>query len=647
MRLDKARIENFKCVEDSTEFGVDQVTCLMGKNEAGKTALMEALEKLNPVREGRDEFTDLEYPRRHLVDKRQSSSIADDNVVTTTWRLDDSDKSYFNIILGTDIFKEDIVRVKKGYENEVIVDVEVDVKEYISHKIEDYSLNAAERSGIKESDSIEELKSKLQDKENLSSKQESLLEDLNDKFNNGGLEQYVSNKIKDRIPRFLYFANYHKLPGRIGLKELKKRKNNNNLEFGDRIFLSLLDMTSSSLEEIENLDTTDRLIMELEGIQNNLTDKIFKYWTQNKNLEVEFKFKQSEPGDQYSGRIFDTRIYNRRHRVTVNFDERSAGFTWFFSFLIWFSQVKENYGEDVILLLDEPGLSLHGKAQQDLLRYINDELRPHHQVMYTAHSPFMIDTENIFSLRTVEDVTEENQAGEDKIKGTKVGDDIFGREEDTLFPLQGIVGFDMADTMFVGPHVLVVEGPSDAALIHWFVKQLDRRDRSSLDVRWAVCPAESASKVDSFISLFQGRGLNIAALLDFHDGQKGKVKRLENSGLIDEERVLRTTKYVDQNEADIEDLIGREAYIHIVNEALRLTGEHSLPQDKPEDADTRVVKEVERHCRTLPMRFPEFNHYIPVEYLSNIDNEEIENIPGIGKSFSRFESMFSDLNKFI
>ena len=49
MKLLSATIENFKCIEDSTEFSLDQVTCLVGKNEAGKTALLEALYKLNPV----------------------------------------------------------------------------------------------------------------------------------------------------------------------------------------------------------------------------------------------------------------------------------------------------------------------------------------------------------------------------------------------------------------------------------------------------------------------------------------------------------------------------------------------------------------------------------------------------------------------
>ncbi len=48
MILKSVRIENFKCVEDSKEFSLDPVTCLVGKNEAGKTALLQALYKLNP-----------------------------------------------------------------------------------------------------------------------------------------------------------------------------------------------------------------------------------------------------------------------------------------------------------------------------------------------------------------------------------------------------------------------------------------------------------------------------------------------------------------------------------------------------------------------------------------------------------------------
>ena len=97
------------------------------------------------------------------------------------------------------------------------------------------------------------------------------------------------------------------------------------------------------------------------------------------------------------------RIYNQLHDMTVPFSDRSAGFVWFFSFLVLFSQVKKRHG-NVIILLDEPGLNLHAKAQGDLLRYFKEKLRPEHQVIYTTHSPFMVPPDDLASVRTVEDV---------------------------------------------------------------------------------------------------------------------------------------------------------------------------------------------------------------------------------------------------
>ena len=74
--------------------------------------------------------------------------------------------------------------------------------------------------------------------------------------------------------------------------------------------------------------------------------------------------------------------------MTTNFGERSGGFVWFFSFVAAFSE-RDDQG--LILLLDEPGLGLHAAGQADLLRYLDEQLAGGHQVVYTTHSPYMID----------------------------------------------------------------------------------------------------------------------------------------------------------------------------------------------------------------------------------------------------------------
>ena len=77
----------------------------------------------------------------------------------------------------------------------------------------------------------------------------------------------------------------------------------------------------------------------------------------------------------------------------------------FFLLSTFFSD-EEVVRKNVILLLDEPGTSLHAKAQADLLRYFKEKLIPDHQVIYTTHSPFMVPPENLMSARTVDDVAD-------------------------------------------------------------------------------------------------------------------------------------------------------------------------------------------------------------------------------------------------
>jgi len=262
----------------------------------------------------------------------------------------------------------------------------------------------------------------------------------------------------------------------------------------------------------------------------------------------------------------------------------------------------------------------------------------------------MMDTPNIFSIRTVEDVVKTEKDGNrevERILGTKVGQRILSRDPDTLLPLQGIVGFDIAQGMFVGPYILVVEGPAEAGYINWFSRQLVARDREGLDLRWAVVPAEGANKVTSFVTLFSGRGLKIAALLDYHDGQKGMVDKLGDSGLLPPGHLLKTSDYTQQTDADIEDLVGRPMYVHLVNSALSLGGTNLLPSTKPATAPIRVVKEVEAHCATLPPGTPDFDHFKPVDYLLTLDKDQVQSIPDLEQALPRFEALFGALNQLI
>ena len=393
------------------------------------------------------------------------------------------------------------------------------------------------------------------------------------------------------------------------------------------------------MDQVNQITQYEELSAEMEAVSNRISYEIFEYWSQNSHLEVVCEIGQALAGDPQpfnTGIIFRIRIKNNRHKVTLSFDERSAGFVWFFSFLVWFSQLKKVYGDNLIILLDEPGLTLHGKAQADLLRYINDKLKPYHQVIYTTHSPFMIDPDNFLGIRTVEDVISE---------GTKVGDRVFSTDSDTIFPLQAALGYEITQTLFIGKHTLLVEGPSDLLYLKWFSNELKNQGRTYLDPRWIIAPCGGIDKFGSFNALFGGNKLDVAILADFSDGQKKKIRTLKESSLLKKGHVFSAEMFIDQEEADIEDILSRSFYVTLINKCYSLNDPYSIPEEKSAGAPIRVLKEVEKHFSGLPdNKFPEFDHYRPSSFLIENSAELKTILPNLDIAFDRFETLFKEIN---
>ena len=653
MKLTKARVQKYKCVEDSGEWHVDQVTCLVGKNESGKSALLEALYKLNPV-EKNEVFRETDYPRKSALTDKGKEDIKNAKAVITYWALEKEDLDLLHDELPElNIQSDAVIEISRAYNGKWFWNVQMNERGAVSTLISNANFDAVEKTILRNPQTIRGLFQSLESITSPTEKQRSLLSRINRSYPQKHATSGVWTCLKDVFPHFIYFREYEHFPGRVSINELIRREQNDDLSFQLKIFQALLKLANSSAQEIANAQHSEEMIMRLEAVSNSISDEIFGYWSQNRHLRVEFRCDMARPGDPRpfnEGYVFQTRIRNERHRATVNFDERSTGFIWFFSFLIWFSQMRDTYGKKLVVLLDEPGLTLHGKAQQDLLRYMRERLQPNHQVIYTTHSPFMLDVENIFSLRTVEDMVNRRRVGDIEVEdflGTKVGERILSHDRDTILPLQGHLGYDIASTLFVGPYVLVVEGPSEFAYLHWFARRLASKDRESLDLRWAIAPAEGATKVTSFVTLFKGRGLKIAVLMDYHDGQNKTVNNLDKSGLLDNGHLLKTTDFLEQEEADIEDLIGWPLYTHSVNEALGLPGQHKLPAERPEDTEVRLVKEIDKRARLFPPAVPNFDHFVVAKYLGGVANEQIDYLPGLDQALDNFEKLFSRLNGLI
>ena len=660
MILKKVRVQNYRCVKDSDEFRIDEsVTCLVGKNESGKTAILQSLNKLNPVIAEHAEFDDLDYPVKDWTDYSTRKDPTPAECLTTTWTLDADDIATLRSTFGDAIDYAAEVVVRKGYSNKRVWSVAIDEPKLISHLLTEHGLLQDEREQIGDSQTLASLVQNLGKVESPTDRQKKLLEFVQKEFGKDAAGTKVQAILDARLPKFVYFADYLRLPGQVSIDDLKVRAPgkdpikgkdpNKKMRDSDRAFLAYLALIDANWEDLENETEFERLVRRLEAASNHLTDKMKKYWSQNRHLRVQVRFETGLSGDDppfNTGKVMRTRIENLRHGVSTSFDERSAGFVWFFSFLVWFSQVRKEYGDNVVILLDEPGLSLHAKAQHDLLRYIDVELAAY-QVLYTTHSPFLVDPEHLLRARTVEDIyevaNEENGLSEDKELGTKVGDRVLSTDRDTVFPLQACLGYEITQTLFVGKHSLLVEGPSEVLYLTWFRQKLASVGRPTLDRRWTLTPCGGITKVAAFLSLFGSSKLHLAVLTDYAKKEKTKVEELRRSKLLRDGHVLTVDDYAGKPEADIEDLIGNASYLDLVNRALGLAGTTCI--GLPPTADGRIAKWVEKQAAGLPMGVREFDHFLPSSFL--VEQGVTFKLVDEADALARFERLFADLNSLL
>ena len=338
-------------------------------------------------------------------------------------------------------------------------------------------------------------------------------------------------------------------------------------------------------------------------------------------------------------------VEDQKREATTHMGTRSRGFAWFFSFLAWFDQQSHEH-KNLILLLDEPGLFLHGRAQGDLLRFIEVELKPSLQVLYTTHSPFMVDPTKFERVRIVQDkgidTDEELPRNED---GTKVITDVLEANDDSLFPLQGALGYDLCQTLFVGPYSLVVEGASDLLYLQTLSALLETLGKRGLDRRWTITPVGGINKVPTFVALLGAqRGLTIATLVDFQKKDQQTIENLYRNKLLKKERVLTFAEFVGGGqEADIEDMFDVEFYLNLVNEAYASSLPKPISVADLGHGSPRILRRIEIWLTTNLMKGGvEFNHYHPAWHLSTSIGSLSKNVSST--TIARFEGLFADLN---
>jgi AAA ATPase-like protein/putative AbiEii toxin of type IV toxin-antitoxin system len=561
LELKSVRIQNYRSFDDSGVVPIADISCLVGKNEAGKTAFLHALHLLNPLNpiNGKIKFDDvMDFPSRRFSAYRKVREESPADVVTAVFELTKNELKVIEEDLGEGVLTSREITVVKGYDGRRRYISSYSIEKAVEHLTSGIEASAADKQAIHAAGSIRDLAIALRAIEEPHPSVGELIARL-DSWRDQSIGVYlVDNYLDGWLPRFFYFSDYSTMRGRVSLPDIRAKEAAGLLDEADRTFLSLLQTVDADLSDFEDGDF-EALTRELEGAANGITRDAFAYWRQNPGLRVTIQMSPGNPADEpplNRGPVVNLRIYNPKHSVTVPFDERSRGFVWFFSFYAYFSNIIQDPNRSTILLLDEPGLSLHATAQGDVLAFIEQKLAPKHQVIYTTHSPFLIDPHRIDRVRTVVDAAEQ---------GTIISADGFETESESMFPLQAALSYELAQTLVTGPHCLLVGSPADLLYLQLLSQACQEAGLRTLDPQWMVTPVGGADKVSAFVSLASSATLNVAALVDGNPRDQQRLKTLTDKGHLQFEAMIQLSEFAIGKEADLEDLIDPAVFAALVS----------------------------------------------------------------------------------
>jgi hypothetical protein len=449
------------------------------------------------------------------------------------------------------------------------------------------------------------------------------------------LEEAALDALAVRVPKFFYFSNYSVLPGESDLTNLSAKVTARGaLTEEEQTVVSLL--AHAGVSPTDFMDSNyDSRKAELQAASSDLSREVFQYWRANTDLAVVFGDDNipmpNAQGVPENHRILKIELRDARHGdVETNFSTRSTGFQWFFSFFAAFSEYQHS-AKPVVVLLDEPGTSLHGEAQKDFVNYIFNELGASKQTIYTTHSQFMVDPTVYEKLRAVHD----RATREDQEQGVAVTRVNLSADRDTILPVESALGYSISQHLFLGSgQHLLVEGSSDFVYLMRLSAYMETHARTPLSPKLALIPVGGVTNMPAFVALM-GRRLEVSVLVD---GPKAsavldRVRKAAEENGVPESRIVAVAQ-IDATlpaTADIEDLFAPTDYLKLYNWAFKKAVQI---EDLPDTAVPVIKKLRDLHGW--------FDHALPAHALTEHQTEFFSALEPV--SVERFAALFELLN---
>ena len=555
MKLIKLRIQNYKSIKDTDWCWLaSDLTMLAGKNESGKSAILEALRDFDTdVEKIPDEAVPLDEGGESIikmcfeVEKPTLDKIAQETGVTigkdTRDRIAKSGLTILKHLDGSYDLESEIDEALNKQKNEAnqqhIEKIQKAIKEL--SKIEQLVsvVKPALGKGIDPDKQvvaqyIQQIQAQVpsipdENKKQVANEKVEELTAENNAIEKEGQSQKILDEIVQYVPNFIFFSDFLDiLPFELPLTEAK-----NHRTVQDFAKVSGLDLD----KVIQTTDSQRRRNI-LSKCSATISGDFLDYWGQNKlDLIAEPDGENLRLGVKESGK---TMLFKP--------EQRSKGFQWFLSFYLRLNAERDEIN---IILIDEPGLYLHAKAQRDVLKIL-EKTSQESQVIFSTHSPYLIDAQRLDRVRLVL---------KDDENGTKIENKIHkGADVETLTPIITAVGLDIShDFSIAGKKNVLLEGISD----YYFVQALRKYIKTN-EVNFIPCVG--APKIPQLVSLLIGWDLEFLAVLD-HDNEGKKIaKELSEKLGVENKKIVFVSE---QSDYSIEDLFTHEDFNNFVLDEIK------------------------------------------------------------------------------
>jgi predicted ATPase len=542
MKLEKYKVNKFRSVKGTDWIDIDKWSCFVGVNESGKTNLLLPLWKFNPADNATEIDLLVDYPRDEYHELDKDSDLKNEAFIEVLFKISEKEREYFEKLHEDYQTKKQISSAETSSEEKVDAPLKIEKIGFSTHLLikKDYEgrfwIFLSNENCDEESDDLEKT-----------------------------LEKEVFKKICSVIPRFVYYSEYGNLDSDLFLprviEDLKRLPSLSGKErMKARTLKILFDHLTLEPQEILNLglennpdnnplqknnkqvadESRNKLerVVKLSSAATHLTRQFQEWWKQGNYI---FHFKAD-------GQYFRILVSDKERPEEIELESRSKGLQWFFSFFLVFLAESDENHKNCILLLDEPGLSLHPNAQTDLIRFFH-QLSRKNQIIYTTHLPFLVDHNNLDKVKAV--YTEKGL--------TKISNDLnkADKERKAIQPVNAAIGITASQSLLVGCDIVIVEGVSDQFYLTMIKNHLVATGKFKPKKELVFMPVGGVKGIKPVVSIVQGSTAELPFVLLDSDtaGKEAQTSLKKGFYNNDDSKVLEADIFTGKKGSEIEDLI--------------------------------------------------------------------------------------------